>query len=167
MIRSSQCFDRKFSREFCAKNVFYFLRHTHIFITCWLSGRYKNTLFFAKISPKEVFVQKNRFSEPVFCQKTQQWEDAAHTRQQVSFLLLSFLCFFLLFYLFTFLPLSYFLHLHQIIAFDLYDDEVELRAVEHCLQLTVGGVGLDLRDGIGPLLGSLSVGSVGLEILQL
>ena len=76
------------------------------------------------------------------------------------------LCFFLLYYLFTFLPLSYFLHLHHIVAFDLHDDQVELGAVEHCLQLTVGGVGLDLRDGLGPLLGSLSVGSVGLEILQ-
>ena len=40
-----------------------------MFITYLLSMTYKNALFFAKIRAKEVFVAKNRFSEPVFCQK--------------------------------------------------------------------------------------------------
>ena len=105
MIRSKCRSDQKFSREFFEKSPFWLSQKAHIFIMRWLSDRYKNTLFFAKISPREVFVQKNRFSEPVFCQKTQQWEDAANIRLQVSFLLLSFYVSFysstfLLFYLY-------------------------------------------------------------------
>ena len=100
MTRSKRLSDQKFSREFFEKSPFWLSQKAHIFIMRWLSDRYKKTLFFAKISPREVFVQKNRFSEPVFCQKTQQWEDAANIRLQVSFLLLSF---YVSFYSITFL----------------------------------------------------------------
>ena len=100
MTRSKRLSDQKFSREFFEKSPFWLSQKAHIFIMRWLSDRYKNTLFFAEISPREFLVQKNRFSEPVFCQKTQQWEDAANIRLQVSFLLLSF---YVSFYSITFL----------------------------------------------------------------
>ena len=59
-----------------------------------------------------------------------------------------------------------FLHSHQVVALYLYNDAVQLRAVEHALQFPVGGVGLDLLQGLGPLFVSFSFGSVGLEVLQ-